>query len=132
MEHFEHSGDLIDVAGCRICGDHIRILAVGIIAWHSGSAFSSPHLIGRLTFTEVCKCHDVTGIIGLSGLVSHPNLDTIDLYASGEIWQMLHCIVIDIAEILGEEEVTVFLIVGSIYLKRIQLHSALTADALGV
>ena len=89
-----------------------------------------PRIAHLRVFAQVGECYDVTGVGGRSGLVGHPDFHAVDIYAGSHVGQRTHTLSIVIAEILGEEEVAVFFVVGHIDLKGCQLYAALTAHRL--
>ena len=116
---------LVDVAGGGIGLCKGAVLCVGIVRWDGAGAWSPQ--VGAADFpvlAEVGQCYDVAGVAGRSCLVCHPYFHTVDGYACLEVRQRFHRRVIVVAEVLGEEEVAVLLVVGCIDLERCQLFAA--------
>ena len=116
---------LVDVAGGRIGLRKGAVLCVGIVR-RDGTGAWSPQ-VGAAYFpvlAEVGQCYDVAGVAGCSCLVCHPYFHTVDGYACLEVRQRFHRRVIVVAEVLGEEEVVVLLIIGSVDLERCKLSAA--------
>ena len=116
---------LINVARTGIAVHQFAILAVGSVTWHL-LVRQLPVSVHHLrVFTQVCQRNEVTAVGGCSRLVGHPDFHTVDLDARHEVGQCRHRGVIPLAEIVGEEEVTVLFVVGHIHFKGRGLCAAL-------
>ena len=104
------------------------ILRIGGIVRH-GLTRDRPVRVRHLgVLTQIRQRHDITGIRCGTCFVRHPDLNTVDGYTRGEVRQRFHGTIIAVAEIQGEEEVSVLLIVGGIELEGRCLHTALAGD----
>ena len=79
---------------------------------------------------EVGHCHEIARVGGRSVLIGHPNLHAVNLNARGNRGQLRHVGVVFVTEIVGEEEVAVFIVSICRKLEVGELHAALGADAL--
>ena len=116
----EHGRCFLDIAGLVVGGGELLVETVGIVGGRHGA----------VALAQVGQRHDVAGVVGGSTLVGHPYLYTVYLDAGGQVGQRLHGIVVHVAEVVGEEEVSVLLIVGGINLEGGELHAALRGDTL--
>ena len=94
---------------------------VGLVIWR--------HV--HSTLSEIGESHDISCIVGVSRLIGHPYLHTVDGDTCGQIGQCFHGAIVSSPEIFREEEVSVFLIVGSIYLKWCELYATFRRRACG-
>ena len=126
----QHSTCLVDVTGSGKVSRHPGILGIGLVTRH-GQFRELPLGMTHLTvLTEIGQSHDIAGVGRRSGLVGHPDLHTVDHDARQQVRQLRHCLVIVLMEVVREEEVTVFLVVGNIKLERCRLGTALRTDTL--
>ena len=125
----EHIVGLVDVTGLLILTGQRGILRIGTVARHWQSR-RRPDGIAYLRITQIGQCHDVTGVGSHSRLIRHPDLHTVDLDTRQEVGQVRHRIVVMLTEVMCQEEVTVFLVVGSIKLKGRGLRTAFRRDTL--
>ena len=124
----QHTGCLIDIAGLGIRSGQPAILIIGAIARHSLSRGTPDGIADGCVLTQVGQGDDVSGIRGRSGLIGHPDLHTANLDASGQVRQSRHGLIVMVTEIMGEEEVAVFLVVGHVELKCGGLCATLRGD----
>ena len=118
-------GSLVDVSCRHHLGGHRLVFRIGLVGWHLTTR--RPHRVAQLGgLSQICQSHDVTSIGCIAGLVGHPYLHTVDGDACGKVGQFLHPGIIVVAEITGEEEVTVFLIVGDVEFEGRKLNASLS------
>ena len=75
------------------------------------AAIALPGTAYVLRFAQVGKGYDIAGVGGGAGLVGHPHLYTLDGHTAGYGGQGAHVLVIGVAEMVCQIEVTVLLIV---------------------
>ena len=83
-----------------------------------------------MSLAQVGEGHDIARVRRVARLVGHPHLHTINLDAGHQVRQCLHGAVVNLAEVVGEEEVAVLLIVGHIQFEGCGLLAALALHAL--
>ena len=124
----QRRADLINIAGIRIVGDHVIIFSVGTVGGQLRRRSTTP--FRRSALCQLGESDDITGVRRRSRLVGNPHLNTGNLDACRNDGQALHGLIIVLTEILGKEEVTVFLIVGYIQLERSGLRATFRGNAL--
>ena len=80
--------------------------------------------------TQIGQRNNVTRVGVVTRLIGHPHLHTVDLHARQHVGQLRHRLVVVLTEVVGEEEVTVLLVVGGIHLEGRCLSTALCRYAL--
>ena len=126
----EHGRGLVDVSGGGVGRHHLLIFGVGTVRRH----LHTRHLPNSVDFrwvglAQVGQGDDVACVGGGSSLVRHPNFHAIDFHARHQVRQRFHRVVVAVAEVLREEEVLVFLVVGHIDFKGCHLHAATRRNA---
>ena len=80
--------------------------------------------------TQVCQCDYVTCLFIVRTLIGHPHLNTVNGHTARYVWQRFHSLLIVIAEVVTEEEVTVLVIVVDRHLKVRRLCATFAAHGL--
>ena len=123
----QHRTRLVHVAGITVGAHHIGIQLVALVAGDVQSG-TCPGAVGNLdTFCQIHQTDDVTGVRGLSTGVGHPHFNAVDGHTTGDGGKGGAGLVIAVVEVMGEEEVTVFVIVVGLDVIRVQLVSSPTA-----
>ena len=120
---------LVDVASGGIGSGQGGILAIGTVI--GDFRLHSPTPLWRRTLCQIGKGEDVARIAGRSRLVGHPHLYASNVDTRSQRRQLLHGGIVALAEILAEEEVAVFLVVGDIEFEGGELCATLGRDTLG-
>ena len=122
----EHGRGLVDVTGGCVGRHHLLIFRVCAIRRHLQTRRLPDGVdFVRIGFAEVGQSDDVARVGGGSGLVCHPNFHAVDFHARHQVGQRFHRLVVAVAEVLREEEMSVFLVVCHVDFKGCHLHAAL-------
>ena len=125
----EQRTGLVDITGGSIVVHQRAVLCVRAVGGHGQSGNRPPWVAHSGVLAQVGQGNDVTGVVDRACLVGHPYLNTVDVHTGGEVGQGAHGGIVFVAEILREEEVAVFLVVGSVDLEGRQLHAAFRRHA---
>ena len=123
-DSIEHGICLVYIAGCGILAHHWWVESVCGISWRY-IACAAPHIVSKIpSFAKVCKSHEIARVACCSAFVCHPHLNTRNPDARGHIRQRCHPSVVALAEIMTKEEMSVFLVISGVYLKRRHLRAS--------
>ena len=81
-----------------------------------------------VSFSQIRECHYVTRVVIVALFVCYPDFYPGYLYSGNDIGQHGHVYVITVAEEVGQEEVSILIVVAGINLKICYLLSALRVD----
>ena len=110
--------------------DYRLILSVGSIARHRLTIQCPITIAQGRVFTQVCQRNDVTCVRGGTRFIGDPYLHAVNLYTRHQVGKCRHGLVVALTEIMREEEVAVFFVVGCIQLEGSCLCTAFRRDTL--
>ena len=110
------------------------IQRVCFVVWHS-IALCRPLIIQHMLciiLSQIGKCHNIPGLIIITTLIGHPHFYSVNRYSTCDIGQSLHGLLIILAEIVAQKEVTILIITINWHFKRGCLCAASTRDRLAL
>ena len=108
----QHGTGLIDVTSLGELGHEGLVFGIGGIAGHRHSCQRPDRIAHPRVLAQVGQGDDVSGVTRGSRLVGDPDLHAVHLDTRSQVGQGRHRLVIVVAEVSGEEEVAVLLVVG--------------------
>ena len=82
-------------------------------------------LVVNFCFRHVGEGYNVACVRRSCRLIGYPHFDAVNLHATHDVRQVAHVLIIAVAEVMGEEEVAVFVVVVDINFKVRKLCAAL-------
>ena len=128
-DRLQYGACLVHVACIAVSADHVGIQLVAFVGGDVQSS-ACPSAVGNFdAFCQIDQTDDVACIRCLSSCIGHPYFNAVDRDAAGDVWKGGAGFVVDVVEVMGKEEVTVFVIVVCLNVIRAQLVTSLTADS---
>ena len=122
-----HSTRLLYITHPWITTRQCLVQRIGLVVWHTRTVGCPGCLLHvcRVILTQIHQRHNVTRLVIVSTFIGHPHFYTIDCHATSYIRQCLHRILILVAEIVTQEEVTILVITINRHLKTGRLRATL-------